>query len=104
VLGAWRFYVDAAASTVTVDLQADGRYAQLIAGNGGEQIEGPGGVWTLDGPYLKLASYRSASRKSIEDVRWSFGQKGKGLVLFAKDDPQDQTPLLGLRAAADALA
>ena len=28
VLGRWQFYVDAAASTVTVDLQPDGRYIQ----------------------------------------------------------------------------
>ena len=104
VLGAWRFYVDAAASTVIVNLQGDGRYTQLIAGNGGAQIECPGGAWTLDGPYLTLTSYRSAARKSTADVRWSFGQREKVLVLLAKDDPQEQTPLLGLRAAADGIA
>jgi hypothetical protein len=104
VLGAWRFYVDAAASTVTVTLQNDGRYTQRIAGNGGEEIQCPGGAWELDGPYLKLASYQSAARTSTADVRWSFGQREKGLVLVAKDDPQDQTPLLGLRAAAGAIA
>jgi hypothetical protein len=104
VLGAWRFYVDAAASTVTINLQSDGRYTQRIAGNGGDEIQCPGGAWTLDGPYLQLASYQSALRKSTADVRWSFGEREKGLVLFAKDDSQGETTLLGLRAAAGAIA
>jgi hypothetical protein len=104
VLGAWRFYVDAAASTVTVNLQNDGRYTQRIAGNGGEEIQCPGGAWELDGSYLKLASYQSAARKSTADVRWSFGQREKGLVLVARDDPQGETTLLGLRAPVGAIA
>jgi hypothetical protein len=100
VLGAWRFYVDAAASTVTIDLHGDGRYTQVIVGNGGERTECPGGAWTLDGPFVALTSYRSAAREVIQGVRWFFDEWEKELVLFAKDDPRGETTLLGLRAAA----
>jgi hypothetical protein len=103
VLGPWRFYVDAAASTVTIDLHGDGRYTQVIVGNRGERTECPGGDWTLDGPYVELTSYRSAARKVARGVRWFFGQWEKGLVLFAKDDPQGERSLLGLRAATSPL-
>jgi hypothetical protein len=97
VLGPWRFYVDAATSTVIIDLHGDGRYTQVIAGNDGERIECPGGGWTLDGPYVELTAYRSAARSVTQGVRWFFGQWDKGLVLVAKDDPQGETVLLGLR-------
>ncbi len=98
VWGPWRFYVDAAASTVIIDLHGDGRDTQVIVDNAGERIECPGGAWTVDGPYVELTSYRSAARKVTQDARWFFGQWEKGLVLFAKDDPQGGTTLLGLRA------
>ncbi len=104
VLGAWRFYVDAVASTVTIDLHGDGRYTQVIVGNGGERTECPGGAWTLDGPYVELTSYRSAAQKVTQGVRWFFSQWEKGLVLCAKDDPQGETTLLGLRTAVSPIA
>jgi hypothetical protein len=100
VLGPWRFYIDAVTSTVTVDLQADGRYTQVIVGNCGKPIDCPGGAWTLEGPHLELTSYRSAVRKVTKRVRWFFGDWQKDLVLFAKDDPQGKTMLLGLRYTA----
>ncbi len=104
VLGRWRFYVDAATSTVTLDLHGDGRYAQFIVGNDGERIECPGGAWTLEGPYVELTSYRSAARKVTRDVRWLFGPWEKELVLLANDDPQGEKTLLGLRAAVGPIA
>jgi len=97
VLGPWRFYVDAVTSTVSVDLQADGRYTQVIVGNRGERIDCPGGRWTLEGPHVELTAYRSAVRAVTERVRWFFGDWQKDLVLFARDDPQGETMLLGLR-------
>jgi hypothetical protein len=100
VVGPWRFYVDAASSTVTVDLRADGRYTQVILGNSGQRIDCPGGTWTLEGPYVELSSYRRAVRAAIERVRWFFGDWQKSLVLFAQDDPQSETMLLGLRGTA----
>jgi hypothetical protein len=99
VLGSWWFYVDAATSTVTIDLQADGHYKQVIIGNRGERIDCPGGTWALDGPHVELTSYRSPVRAVTENVRWFFGDWQKDLVLFAKDDPQCETMLLGLRRA-----
>ncbi len=103
VLGPWRFYVDAAMSTVTIDLQADGRYRQVIVGNRGEQINCPGGTWTLEAAYLDLASYRSAVRAVTENVRWFFGDWHKDLVLFAKDDPLSETMLQGRKIKAAAI-
>jgi hypothetical protein len=100
VLGPWRFYVDAASSTVTVDLHADGRYTQVIIDNRGQQVDCPGGTWTLDGSYVELTSYRSAAQKATQPVRWFFGDWQNDLVLFAKDDPQADTPLLAQRLTA----
>ena len=96
MLGRWRFYVDAAAGTVNIDLLPDGRYTQVIAHNCGGQTDGPGGDWTLDGSHLELTSYRSVSHVT-QDVRWFFGQWQYDLVLFAKDDPDAATMLLGLK-------
>ena len=53
VLGQWRFYVDAAASTVTIDLQPGGRYQQVIAGNSSKRNAACDGQWTLAGPNLE---------------------------------------------------
>ncbi len=103
VIGRWQFYVDAATSTVTVDLQADSRYAQTIMGNGGETVDCPGGTWILNGSHLELTSYRSAARAVTECVRWFFGDWQNDLVLFAKDDPQAETMLLGWRTPARAV-
>lgn len=97
VLGPWQFYVDAAASMVTVDLQADGRYTQVIIDNRGERTGCPGGTWSLEGPQMELTSYRSAVRAVTDRVRWLFGDWQKELVLFAKDDPQGSKMLLGQR-------
>jgi hypothetical protein len=97
VLGPWQFYVDAAASTVTVDLQSGGRYTQVIVPTCGERIECPGGTWTLDGPYVELTAYRSALRETMQRVRWFFGEGQNDLTLWAKDDPQGETELLGQR-------
>ena len=102
VLGPWQFYVDAATCMVTVDLQADGRYTQVIVGNRGERSDCPGGTWTLDGPQVELTSYRSAVRAVTDRVRWLFGDWQKELVLFAKDDPQSTRSMLGQRRAARA--
>ncbi len=103
VLGPWQFYVDAATSMVTVDLQADGRYTQVIVGDRGERSDCPGGTWTLDGPQVELTSYRSAARALTDRVRWLFGDWQKELVLFAKDDPQSTRTLLGQRHTARAV-
>ncbi len=103
VLGQWRFYVDAAMSTVTIDLQADGRYTQVIISNRGEQINCPGGTWTLEAAYLDLTSYRSAVRAVTERIRWFFGDWHKDLVLFAKDDPQSETMLQGRKVKVAAI-
>lgn len=97
VLGPWQFYVDTAASMVIVDLQADGRYTQVILGNGGDRSDCPGGTWTLEGPQVELTSYRSAVRAVTDRVRWLFGDWQQELVLFAKDDPQGTRTLLGQR-------
>ncbi len=98
VLGTWRFYVNAATSTVTVRLEADGRYTQAILGNRGERVNCPGGTWTLAGPYLDLSSYHSAMRKVTGRARWFFGDWQKDLVLFAKDDPDSPTMWLGQKS------
>jgi hypothetical protein len=103
VLGPWQFYVAAAASMVTVDLQADGRYTQVIVGHRGERSDCPGGTWTLDGPQVELTSYRSAVRAVTDRVRWLFGDWQKELVLLAQDDPQSTSRLLGQRRAASAV-
>ena len=96
VCGPWQFYVDIASSTVTVDLQADGLYAQDIVDHRGGRIDCPGGAWTLDGAYLELRLYRSSATQELtEHVRWFFGDWQEGLVLFAKDDPQSEKWLLG---------
>jgi hypothetical protein len=100
VLGPWQFYVDAVTSTVTVDLQPDGRYTQHILSNRGQPIDGPGGTWTLEGAYVELNAYRSAARAVIERVRWFFGTWRKDLVLFVKDDPETETVLLGRKITA----
>ncbi len=103
VLGPWQFYVDAAGSTVIVDLQARGRYRQQIVGNRGERINCPGGTWTVEGPNLELTSYRSAVRATLDRVCWFFGDWQDDLVLFAKDEPESTTMLLGLRPAAGSM-
>jgi len=97
VLGQWRFYVDVAASTVTVDLQAGGRYEQLIDSNSGERIDGPGGEWTLDGPNLELSAYRSARQGATDCVRWFFGDCQNDLILCVKDELQAETMLAARR-------
>ena len=97
VWGSWQFYIDAAASTVTVDFQADGDYRQTIVSNRGERVDGPGGTWTLDGPHLELDSYRSVLRAVTERVRWLFGDWDEELVLFVTDDPRSDKTFLGLR-------
>jgi hypothetical protein len=104
VLGPWQFYVDAATSMVTVDLQPDGRYTQVIVGSRGERSDCPGGTWTLEGPQVELTSYRSAVRAVTDRVRWLFGDWQKELVLFAKDDPLGTRMLLGQRRPARAAA
>jgi hypothetical protein len=101
VIGPWRFYVDAAASTVTIDLQATGHYTQHIVGNRGEAIDGPGGTWTLDGSHLELTSYQSAAQKTIAPARWFFHEGPNDLLLFAKDEPGSERDLLGERVAAE---
>jgi hypothetical protein len=100
VIGLWQFYVDAATSTVTVDLQPDGRYTQLIVGNRGQPVGCPGGTWTLEGAHVELDAYRSAARAVFERVRWFFGNWQKDLVLFANDGPQAETMLLGRKITA----
>jgi len=85
VLGAWQFYIDAAARTVTVELQAGGSFRQTITGRG-QRIVCPGGTWTLDGAHLQLDCYRSALRGGTTRVRWVFGDWEYELVLFAQDD------------------
>lgn len=97
ILGPWQFYVDAATSMVTVDLQADGHYTQVIVGNRGERQEGPGGTWTLEGAQVELSAYRSAVRAMTDRVRWLFGEWQRELVLFAQDDPAGTKRLLGQR-------
>jgi hypothetical protein len=97
VFGPWQFYVDDAASTVTVDLQADGHYTQTIVPTYGDRITCPGGAWTLDGPYVELTGYRSAVRETMNRVCWFFGEGKQDLVLWARDDPQSDADLLGQR-------
>jgi hypothetical protein len=95
VLGPWRFYADAAASTVTIELSADGRYRQVILRNDGRQIECPGGTWALDGPYLELGDYRIAPGGATERVRWFFGDWQGALALFASNGADGGAVLLG---------
>jgi hypothetical protein len=99
VLGQWRFYVDAAASTVTIDLQPGGRYQQVIAGNSSKRNAACDGQWTLAGPNLELSAYRSATTDESGRVRWFFGDCESGLILFVKDDPQSEAMLVARRAA-----
>jgi hypothetical protein len=97
VRGMWRFYADPVGCTVTVDLQPDGRYRQVIAENSGGLIDGPGGEWSLEGPNLNLDAYRSATRGETSQARWFFGDCQGGLILFVKDDPQADRMLVALR-------
>ena len=101
VLGQWRFYVDAAASTVTIDLQPGGRYRQAIASNSSKKNVACDGQWKLDGPNLELSAYRSATQDETGLARWYFGECEGGLILFVKDDPQAETMLVARRAAGD---
>lgn len=101
VIGRWRFYIDAITSTVTIDLQSDGSYSQVVVNNLGKQIDCPGGLWTLDGPYMNLTSYRSAVRDVIAPARWFFGDWQNSLVLFAKDDPESDRAFLSVRCSAE---
>ena len=98
VLGQWRFYVDAAASTVTVELLAGGRYQQVIVGSSSKRNATCDGQWTLDGPYLELSAYRSAMLDETSVARWYFGDCEGGLILFVKDDPKAETMLVARRA------
>jgi hypothetical protein len=97
VLGSWRFYVDAAGCTVVIDLQSEGRYRQLIAGMSGNTIECPGGQWTLDGPKLELADYRSATLGETLRAGWFFGDCEDELIIFVKDDPLAEKMLAARR-------
>jgi hypothetical protein len=99
VVGQWRFYVDAAASTVTIDLQPGGRYRQVILANSSKHDAACDGDWTLDGPNLELSAYRSATREETARVRWYFGDYEDGLILFVKDDPQSPAMLVARRSA-----
>lgn len=101
VIGRWRFYIDAITSTVTIDLRSDGSYSQVVVNNLGRQIDCPGGLWTLDGPYMNLTSYRSATRDAIALAQWFFGDWQNSLVLFAKDDPENDGALVGVRCSAE---
>ena len=87
VLGQWRFYVDAAASTVTVELLAGGRYQLVIVGSSSKRNATCDGQWSRDGPYLELSAYRSAMLDETSVARWYFGDCEGGLILFVKDDP-----------------
>jgi hypothetical protein len=112
VLGEWRFYVDAATSTVTVELLPGGRYRQAIVGNSSkcnayrQAIVGNSskcnatcdGQWTLDGPNLELDAYHSATQGETGRVCWYFGDCEGGLILFVKDDPQSEAMLVARRA------
>lgn len=104
VLGQWRFYVDAAFSTITIDLQSGGHYRQIILGNSSKHDASGEGEWSLDGPNLELSVYRSATQGETARVRWFFGDCESGLILFAKDDPQTESMLVARRSAnSDAL-
>jgi hypothetical protein len=97
VVGHWRFYIDAATATVTIDLQTGGRYEQQIVGTSGKQSDGPGGEWTLDGANLELSAYRSIARNETGRAAWFFGDSQGDLILFVKDDPQTEAMLLARR-------
>lgn len=99
VLGQWRFYVDAASSTITIDLQPGGHYRQIILGNSSKHDAKCDGEWSLDGPNLELSAYRSATHGETARVRWFFGDCENGLILFAKDDPQVESMLVARRSA-----
>ena len=99
VLGQWRFYVDAASSTITIELQPGGRYRQIILGNSRKHDATGQGEWSLDGPNLELSAYRSATQGETARVRWFFGDCESGLILFAKDDPQTESMLVARRSA-----
>jgi hypothetical protein len=94
VLGAWRFYVDAAMCMVTIELQPDGRYRQRGINHVGGSAEYSSGTWKLDGPYLELSNYRSMTRSVAGRACWFFGDLQNVLVLFAKDDPQSEHMLI----------
>ena len=100
VQGQWRFYVDAAAGMVTVDLQADGRYSQVIAAISGERIDGPGGQWTLDRANWSSRLPQRNARRSNR-AGWFFGDCEGDLILFVKDDPEAKTMLMARRAEQD---
>jgi hypothetical protein len=97
VLGQWRFYVDAVSCSVMIELQAGGYFRQAIVGNSGMRIDGPGGVWTLEGTNLTITAYHSATRGETSSVRWFFGDCQGDLILFVKDDPQAETMLVAIR-------
>lgn len=97
VHGVWQFYVDAVVSMVAVDLRPDGSYTETIVDHHGGRIDCPGGRWMLDGPYIELTSYHSATQAVTQTVRWFFADGREGLMLFALDDPQRETPLLAAR-------
>lgn len=97
IVGQWHFYVDAAASTVTIDLQPGGCYQQVTIENAGKRIDGPSGVWTLDGVNLELSEYRSATRGITKRVRWFFGDWKDDVILFVRDDPDSESTLLARR-------
>jgi hypothetical protein len=98
--GVWQFYVDAVVSMVAVDLRPDGSYTETIVDHHGGRIDCPGGRWTLDGPYIELTSYHSATQAVTQTVRWFFADGREGLALLASDDPECETRLLAVRSSA----
>jgi hypothetical protein len=83
-VGAWQFYVDAASSTVTLELRRDGTFGQSIVDNRGERRECQGGTWRLDGAWLDLDGYRALSGM-LQQARWFFGDTPGGRCLFVND-------------------
>ena len=102
LVGEWSYYVDAVASTVIVRFRADGTYGQEIVASGGGRMECPGGTWALDGPWIELTGYQSATSGTIDRVRWFFADSPAGLALFGTDRPGFQTPFHVLRIDPEA--
>lgn len=87
VMGAWRFYVDAAGRTVDIVFREDGTFTQTVTHNREGTRVCPGGTWKLDGPHVELNSYQSVQWAESCTVSWWLGDTADGFALFGPDHP-----------------
>jgi len=82
VAGPCEFYLDEASSTVVVDFNPDGTFAQTVMPNRGGAQRCPGGTWRLEGPLVQLTGYVTAKEGIPQAKTWWMVDTSQGLALF----------------------